>query len=666
MASENRVDWPAHASIANESGPVLEDLFVRGLHVSVGAENRRDPTIKITAKGNFLTGGFAMGINDDVGRFTAHLLHRYVEDRERVFQDWMHEGARLHIDHAHLSFGRFQNDRPCPGRAGRIIERPQETRLGFKERLNLLAIPNMVAGGDDRSARPQQIDGDPRCNAATGGGVFAVYDDEIERPALLQIWQTGDDGVATWFAHDVAKKKNRQHGSDDRIKLENPKLMFRIFVTCGLALLLFASLPAARAFDRDAAQDTTASLSALGRAPDWSELEKYQSTITRDDFIRLLEHVYCPRGYDPDLITVEPDLARILTTSGTQDYFVLHFAKDDSACLPPKHSWTSLDRPLEPVKGKPLAGLHIALDPGHLGGQWAKMEERWFKIGRAEPVREGDMTLRVARMLRPQLESLGAKVTLLRTAAEPLTSCRPLDFEETARLLLVRQGITEPREYFDGPTDPEKEQTVAWQRELLFYRNSEIRSRADLVNDQVRPDLVLCLHFNAEPWGDPDNPELVTKNHLHLLVNGAYLPNELKLDDDRFEMLQKLLSRSYTEELGLADSIASAMVENTGLPPYRYTTDNATAVGKSGYVYARNLMATRLYRCPTVYLEPYVMNSHEVFARVKAGNYEGRKRVAGRKRLSIYREYAVGVVQGVQAYLRQARAAHPDSKERDE
>ena len=71
--------------------------------------------------------------------------------------------------------------------------------------------------------------------------------------------------------------------------------------------------------------------------------------------------------------------------------------------------------------------------------------------------------------------------------------------------------MTDPRENFDGPADPEKEQTIGWQRELLFYRNSEIRRRASLVNYRLRPDLVLCLHFNAEPWGDPSHPKLVRK-----------------------------------------------------------------------------------------------------------------------------------------------------------
>ncbi len=423
----------------------------------------------------------------------------------------------------------------------------------------------------------------------------------------------------------------------------------------GLALLLLTGAPAARAVDEESPNEPASTLSTLGRAPDWSELEKYEGTITHDEFVHLLDDVYCTRGYDAELIKVEPEEARILTKSGTQDYFVLRFAKNAADRLPLIHWWTEPRSLSTPTAGKPLAGFRIALDPGHLGGTWAKMEERWFKIGDAAPVQEGDMTLRVAQMLKPRLESLGAKVTLLREKAEPITPYRPSDFEGTARKVLEQAGVSDPRENFDGPADPEKEKTVAWQRELLFYRNSEIRRRASLVNYQLQPDLVLCLHFNAEPWGDPNQPTLVEKNHLHLLVNGAYLPNELQLDDERFEMLQKLLSRAFPEELELAETIAGTMAKETGLSPYQYKTENVTPVGASGYVYARNLMATRLYRCPTVYLEPYVMNSEEVFARVKAGDYEGERRVAGKQRPSIYREYVDSVVDGLLAYFKKTR-----------
>jgi hypothetical protein len=148
---------------------------------------------------------------------------------------------------------------------------------------------------------------------------------------------------------------------------------------------------------------------------------------------------------------------------------------------------------------------------------------------------------------------------------------------------------------------------------------------------------------------------LVRKNHLHLLVNGAYLPPELELDDERFEMLQKLLSGAYPEEFALAETLAHAMAKKTGLPPYQYKTGNAIPVGASGYVYARNLMATRLYRCPTIYLEPYVMNSRVVFVRVKAGDYEGERLVAGRHKPSIYREYVDGVVDGLLTYFRKTK-----------
>ena len=431
--------------------------------------------------------------------------------------------------------------------------------------------------------------------------------------------------------------------------------MFCSLVTRGFAFLLLLGVPAARALDEELPNDSAANLSALGRKPDWGELEKYQATITHDEFVHLLEQVYGSHGYRPELIKIESDVARILMSADAQDYFVLHFAKSAADRRPVPRWWTAPSALPVPAGAGPLTALHIALDPGHLGGTWAQMEERWFKIHDTPPVQEGDMTLRVARLLAPRLESLGAKVSLVREKTEPLTPYRPSDFEKIARQLLLRAGVVDPRENFDGPADPEKDQTIGWQRELLFYRNSEIRRRASLVNYRLRPDLVLCLHFNAEPWGDPNHPKLVEGNHLHLLVNGAYLPAELELDDERFEMLQKLLSQSFPEESSLAETIAGAMAKTTGLPPYHYKTENVKPVGVSGYVYARNLMATRLYQCPTVYLEPYVMNSREVFARVRAGVYEGTREVAGKRRSNIYEEYVDGVVDGVLEYFKKAR-----------
>ncbi|MBA3831062.1 MAG: N-acetylmuramoyl-L-alanine amidase [Chthoniobacterales bacterium] len=431
--------------------------------------------------------------------------------------------------------------------------------------------------------------------------------------------------------------------------------MFTRRLTLAFIVLLLSLSPAARAIAEEMPNEVATNLSTLGRKPDWKELEKYQSTITHDEFVHLLNDVYCTHGISDELIKVGPDEARILTHKGTEDYFVLHFAKSDADRLPLDRPWRPLASLPEAAGAGPLGGVHIALDPGHLGGSWAKMEERWFKIKEMPPIQEGDMTLQVAQLLAPRLQSLGAKVSFVRAQAEPLTPYRPSDFRQIALQLLQRAGISDAREDFDGPADPRKEQTVRWQEELLFYRNSEIRRRASLVNYNLQPDLLLCLHFNAEPWGDPASPTLVEKDHLHLLVNGSYLQAELDLDDERCEMLHKLLSRAYPEELDLAESIALTMAKTTGLPPYQYKTGNVTPVGASGYIFARNLMATRLYRCPTIYLEPYVMNSREVFARVQAGDYEGMRPMAGKKRPSIFHEYVEGVVGGMLTYFKRAR-----------
>jgi hypothetical protein len=385
-------------------------------------------------------------------------------------------------------------------------------------------------------------------------------------------------------------------------------------------------------------------------------LDHYQQTITQDEFADLINDVYCTHGLAPDLIEINDHAARILINREAQKFFTLQFASNSADRNPVPRLWHPAKSLPQAPRETPLSGIKIALDAGHLGGNWAKMEERWFQVGESKPVQEGDLTLCVARLLAPRLRELGAKVSFVRNRDEPTTEKRPDDFRVLARKILIKNGVPQPRADVLDPNDPAKEQTIRWQSEILFYRYSEIRRRAARVNFKLHPDLVLCLHFNAEAWGDPNSPNLTDNNHLHLLVNGSYLADELEFDDERFEMIRRLLSRVYDEELPLADTIALTMARATGLPPYQYpTTNSTTKVGTSGYVYARNLLATRLYRCPVVYCEPYVMNSKEVCARIQAGDYDGTRNINGVERESIFREYADSVAEGLVDYYSKAR-----------
>jgi len=419
------------------------------------------------------------------------------------------------------------------------------------------------------------------------------------------------------------------------------RLTAKFFRRLGFAFGAWAAITLARADD----------ISPLGRKPHWDRLERYQETITRADFARLLDTVYATRGY-ADYIQVGDDSARILEDRASGKTFELRFAGTGPRKVPRQY-WRDIDQ-LGPSK-KPLSGLNVALDPGHIGGRWATMEERWFRVGDKAPVEEGELTWQVAAILARKLRALGADVSLVRTHGRPATPKRPDDFRELAKTILARSGVPDPPETYDGPEDENKQKTVQWQSELLFYRQSEIRYRARRVNEVLQPDVVLCLHFNAEDWGDPKSPTLTDHNHFHVLVNGSYLPDELAHDDVRYEMIRRLLSRTYEEELPLADSMAGTFARETKLPPYEYTTDNVVKVGTSGYVYARNLLATRLYRCPVIYFEPYVMNSNEAFARIEAGDYDGTREINGVQRQSIFREYAQAVADGLAEYCRQTR-----------
>src|ERR1700730_2819877 len=266
--------------------------------------------------------------------------------------------------------------------------------------------------------------------------------------------------------------------------------------------------------------DAADNLGILGSKPTWDVLEHYQRTITRDEFAHLINDVYCTHGIPDDLIKIDSDVAHIVTTREPHAEFTFQFAPDENSKARIPRLWRPA-KALPPAKpNKPLAGLRIALDPGHLGGKWAKMEERWFKVGDTKPVTEGDLTLRVSRMLASRLRKLGATVLFVRNSTDPVTPKRPGDFKDLARKILIKNGLPQPRPDVLDPKDPEKDKTIRWQSEMLFYRYSEIRRRAVLVNTKLHPDLVLCLHFNADAWGDPGNPTLIDNNHLHLLVDG--------------------------------------------------------------------------------------------------------------------------------------------------
>jgi N-acetylmuramoyl-L-alanine amidase len=387
------------------------------------------------------------------------------------------------------------------------------------------------------------------------------------------------------------------------------------------------------------AEPVSPRLSILGKPPDWARLEAWQESMTREDFEALLTGVFVVGERWREFIEIGEDAAVIRTGEG-EGVFVLRFGKPGEE-KPAPRGWNIPEELAEQEEGKPLKGLHIAIDPGHIGGAWARVEERWLQVAGHPPVQEGDMTLLVAKKIKPRLEGLGARVTLVRDSLEPVTLLRPESLEELA----AEQG------------DPDSPQALRKFAERLFYRTAEIRARADLVNGTIKPDLVLCLHFNADAWGDAANPKLVERTHFHLLLNGGYTDEEVALADQRFILLEKILSRTHAEEVKVGSTVADVFVRKTGLPPFIYPPEapNAREIPGEPYLWARNLLANRLYECPVIFYEPYVMNSIIDHPRLVAGDYDGLREINGKWLPSIFREYADAVVEGLQEHYASRR-----------
>jgi N-acetylmuramoyl-L-alanine amidase len=382
-------------------------------------------------------------------------------------------------------------------------------------------------------------------------------------------------------------------------------------------------------------------LTDLASAPDWSSLDAYQYTITKEDFERELEDVYTINGKWRDWVTTsdESALIRMSAEVGTELY-ELFFASEVKQERPPKF-WRERDELNVKDPTKPLLGLRIVIDPGHIGGKYAAIEEREFVYKESPPVKEGNLTLKVAKLLSEQLGNLGAEVKLTREYLKPVNVHTPEDYYQYSASKL------------EGSVMGATPVAVKRESEKLFYRAGEIAERAKLVNEEYRPDLVLCLHFNAAAASE----ELYQEEHFHMILNGAYMDSEVARDDQRYMMLQRILQRIHPEEAKLSAYAADAFTANTGLQPYLYKPESnrALKVDNNPYLWARNLAANRSYLCPVVFYEPYLMNGADSHARILQGDYEGLRYLNGMLRPSIFREYVNAVTEGLVTYYANRR-----------
>ncbi|MBV9464326.1 MAG: N-acetylmuramoyl-L-alanine amidase [Verrucomicrobiae bacterium] len=375
----------------------------------------------------------------------------------------------------------------------------------------------------------------------------------------------------------------------------------------------------------------------------WPDLERYQFSITRAEFEHLLNRFYNPSRAIYKFIEID-DARAILYhgASSSQPDFILNFAPDAPHARTPAYLYKTVPQlaRLKNSADKPLRGIRVALDPGHIGGPWADMEERQVSWAGLPTIREGECNLLISGKIKPRLEALGATVMLTHTAAEPVTASRPGDWmNEAAAAIAKKHGI--------GVSEAlrSRQSEVAHLAEMYFYRKAEIHERGERLR-RFRPDLCLSIHLNAT---ELSGAKRLTKANRHaFFINAAYTSEEVENELTRYYLFSKLLERSLPMECAVGDALTEEVLKVAPLKPNSYGWTKTTCpVNDNPYLNGRNLAATRQFPGPTVLCELFYMNNAWTAERLSAGDYAGARPIAGGVYRSIYEDYAEIVTQGV-------------------
>jgi N-acetylmuramoyl-L-alanine amidase len=268
-----------------------------------------------------------------------------------------------------------------------------------------------------------------------------------------------------------------------------------------------------------------------------------------------------------------------------------------SCCAPPKKN----------KKKEGLKNVKIAIDPGHFGGVFAELEERYVVISAEktrnyQPIRfhEGDLTYLTALELERLLKAEGALVFMTR--------------ERIGEGAIGEDFF----KWLEMHSDLRKDLPLS-KIFRNYYNREDLTERAKKIN-AFSPDITVIIHYNAH-LTDQEKAQktLLTQSNYNLaFIPGAFCKGELKSVDDRYEFLRLIVTDHIEESLKLSESITAQFVKQLDVPlifenEKTSYIDTACLIQKRG-IYCRNLVLTRLVHSPMCYGETLVQNNqNEVY-----------------------------------------------------
>jgi N-acetylmuramoyl-L-alanine amidase len=276
--------------------------------------------------------------------------------------------------------------------------------------------------------------------------------------------------------------------------------------------------------------------------------------------------------------------------------------------------------------GRPLQGLRIALDPGHMGG--AVWDERTGKYVRHNGVllSEGVMAVQTALLLEKELRALGAEVLITHRSLGPVTSetWENIDLQKWGEVELRADSLQPWFVNLLGATSSDSDVLQSFdkssQAKAIFADTLATRSRYFILRSDLDarvaaiqsydPDLTLVIHFDA----DINDVHPGKTSSTKVYVTGGLNETEFASRADRRYFADHLLdAHAWDGSLRLGRRIVSQLHDQLNLP-YDSTGGDEAYLVEPG-IFSRNLAVSRkLTGHAVTYLEILHYNAPAEFA----------------------------------------------------
>lgn len=294
---------------------------------------------------------------------------------------------------------------------------------------------------------------------------------------------------------------------------------------------------------------------------------------------------------------------------------------------------------------KPLKGLKVALDPGHMAGSlaMAKKERKFIDItlknGQRISFYESELAWYTCAVLADMLKAKGAQVKLTRDRFD---------------LMALDSTYQQVFENYQKQQNKLGKTIQKWQKWPLFFkkfRKADFIARANKIN-QFQPHLTLIVHYNVD-GANTGWKKTTTQNHSMAFVAGSFMKNELSKPEHRFNFLRLLLTQEIEQGVDFSAEMLKAIKTDLNVPilPAQNNQpfiDRACIATEQPGVYARNLSMARKIYGTLCFIEPlYQENAQEILKFAKRDyDYKGKK--ISKRVVEVAQAYFAGIM----AYLK--------------